>query len=72
MCLLEDLESTRALVRRVQGHAEDVAVVGIIWSQRSRTLQGAERLQMPPSAYQEEAKRMVQGSIVGGHSEPLP
>jgi hypothetical protein len=70
--LREDFQGARALVCRVQGHAEDVVVVGILWSQRSCPPQGTERLQLPPSAYQEEAKRMVQGSVVGGHGEPLP
>jgi hypothetical protein len=44
LCLLEDLESPRTLVCRVQGHAEDVAVAGVVWAQRSRAPQGAERL----------------------------
>src|SRR5262245_45485665 len=72
MCLPEDLEGTFALVQRVQGHAEDVTVAGVLWSQLSRAPQGAERFRPLSAAYQEEAKRMVQRRVIGGHRQPLP
>src|SRR5262249_50088946 len=72
MCLLEDLEGTCALVHRVQGHTEDVAVAGVLWSQLRRAPQGAERLRLLPATHQEEAKRMVQRRVIRGYCQPLP